>query len=238
MRRLPLHPLKAPPMALHAALAIVTAGLSVAWGGCERRVEEPLPEVHPPAPVAEVASSVAKPWGKRCVRESPAVPRRKTPPSPDPTCPVDKEKPPALRTGKVTFHDGASGSDQRPKPQAPADASTNPQSTTIEVEIAENDHDRQRGLMYRTSMPADHGMIFAFAEKTDHSFWMHNTCIPLDMLYLDTDGLIVGIEENTPTMSDSTFEVGCESQYVLEVNAGWTRAHGVMAGQRVKIEGL
>ena len=81
-------------------------------------------------------------------------------------------------------------------------------------------------------------MIFSFEEKSNHSFWMHNTCIPLDMLYLDDDGLIVGIEENTPTMSDDTFEVGCESKYVLEVNAGWTRAHGVMAGQRVKIDGV
>jgi uncharacterized protein len=210
------------PRALHLGLAIVTAGLSISWGGCDRHVEEPLPEPQPqarPAPVADAASETAKPWGKRCVRESPAVPRRRTPPSPDPGCPRDTEKkPPALRTGKVTF--------------------ANPQGTTIDVEVAENDHDRQRGLMYRTSMPADHGMIFRFDEKTDHSFWMHNTCIPLDMLYLDSDGLIVGIEENTPTLSDDTFEVGCESQYVLEVNAGWTRAHGVMAGQRAKLEGI
>ena len=79
---------------------------------------------------------------------------------------------------------------------------------------------------------------FWFAEKENHSFWMHNTCIPLDMLYLDDDGLIVGIEENTPTISDDTFEVGCASRYVLELNAGWTRAHGVTAGQKVKIEGI
>jgi uncharacterized protein len=212
------------PRALHLGLAIVAAGLSISWGGCERHVDEPLPEARPPAKLAPVDDAGAattdarKPWGKRCVRESPAVPHRKTPPSPAPGCPKDIEKPPALRTGKVTF--------------------TNPQGTTIDVEIAENDHDRQRGLMYRTNMPADHGMIFAFDEKTNHSFWMHNTCIPLDMLYLDGDGLIVGIEENTPTLSNDTFEVGCESQYVLEVNAGWTRAHGVMAGQRAKLEGI
>jgi uncharacterized membrane protein (UPF0127 family) len=58
------------------------------------------------------------------------------------------------------------------------------------------------------------------------------------MLYIDDDGLIVGIEENTPTLSDDTFEVGCASKYVLEVNAGWTRSHGVKAGQRVRIEGI
>ena len=91
--------------------------------------------------------------------------------------------------------------------------------------------------MYRKSMPPDQGMIFWFAEKENHSFWMHNTCIPLDMLYLDDDGLIVGIEENTPTISDDTFEVGCPSRYVLELNAGWTRAHGVTDGAAIGIAG-
>ena len=155
-----------------------------------------------------------------------AAPRRSTPAnaggSPDPGCPRDPEKPAPLRTAKVTFP--ASGRDGG--------------ETTITVEVAQKDHDRERGLMYRTRMGDDHGMIFLFEEKSDHAFWMHNTCIPLDMLYLDDDGLIVGIEENTPTISDDTFEVGCESKYVLELNAGWTRAHGVFAGQKVKIEGI
>src|SRR5262249_39996520 len=118
----------------------------------------------------------------------------------------------------------------------PGAATAGPKEIPIEVEVAESEHDRQRGLMFRTQMADDHGMIFVFGEKTDHSFWMHNTCIPLDMLYIDEDGLIVGIEENTPTLSDDTFSVGCESKYVLEVNAGYCRAHGIKAGQWVKIE--
>jgi uncharacterized membrane protein (UPF0127 family) len=201
----------------------IVAGLVVPFvaaalaAGCERKVEEPLPEVHPLDP-SSVHTAEPKPWGGRCVKETPAVARRKAPSSPDPRCPKDPEKPPVLRTGKVTFT-GAKGD-------------------TVTVEIAENDHDRQRGLMYRKSMPDDRGMIFWFQEKDNHAFWMHNTCIPLDMLYIDGDGLIVGIEENTPTMSDDTFEVGCPSQYVLELNAGWARAHGVRAGQKVKIEGI
>jgi hypothetical protein len=81
-------------------------------------------------------------------------------------------------------------------------------------------------------------MLFDLGVRDDHKFWMHNTCIPLDMLFIDDDGLIVGIEENTPTMSDDTFAVGCPSRYVLELNAGWTRKHGVVAGQKVKLEGL
>jgi uncharacterized membrane protein (UPF0127 family) len=214
-------------------LALATAVLSASCGGCERRVEEPVPEVRPLATSAQTPGqtpggppgearlaadtpATAKPWGSRCVRESPRAAKRSAPPSPDPRCPADPERPAPLRTGKVTFSPG----------------------DTIKVEVAEKDHDRQRGLMFRPRMAGDHGMIFVFEEKSNHSFWMHNTCIPLDMLYLDDDGLIVGIEENTPTMSDETFDVGCDSRYVLEVNAGWTRAHGVTAGQRVRIEGL
>jgi len=217
MRR--LSPPARPRHALHLALGIASlvAAAPVFGGGCSR-VDEPLPQARSLALATQLDQPSGKPWGKRCVRESPRTAKRSTPPSPDPRCPRDPEKPKPLATGKVTFADA--------------------QTTTISVEIARNDHDRQRGLMYRPAMPQDQGMIFSFEEKSNHSFWMHNTCIPLDMLYLDDDGLIVGIEENTPTMSDDTFEVGCESKYVLEVNAGWTRAHGVMAGQRVKIDGV
>lgn len=210
-------------LALGGAAALVTA--------CERRVEEPTPEVrplHPPA-FSSAASQKADPTVEppkppparaqgRCVKPTPAAAARPTPKSPDPACPKDPETPPKLRNAKVVF--------------------TEAKGDAVTVEVAENDHDRQRGLMYRKSMPQDHGMIFNFAVTENHAFWMHNTCIPLDMLFIAEDGLIVGIEENTPTMSDDTFEVGCPSKYVLELNAGWTRAHGVTAGQRVKLEGL
>jgi len=204
-------PLASPALALALAAVALLAG-------CERKVEEPLPDVHPLDPTSVSATPPPKPWGSRCVRESPRHALRTAPESPDPRCPRDPEKPPTLRSGKVTFT-GAKGE-------------------VVAVEIAENDHDRQRGLMYRKSMPDDRGMIFWFDHKDDHSFWMHNTCIPLDMLFIDDDGLIVGIEENTPTISDDTFSVGCQSRYVLELNAGWSRAHGVTAGQKVKIEGI
>jgi hypothetical protein len=83
-------------------------------------------------------------------------------------------------------------------------------------------------------MADDRGMLFALVRE-DHSFWMHNTCIPLDLLYVDDDGLIVGIVENAPTLDDAPRSVGCPSRFVLEVNAGWTRKHGVKAGQRMTI---
>jgi uncharacterized protein len=202
--------------------------------GCERRIEEPGPPARPadPTSVAKVAPSAAatveapmapgasagSPTKGRCIKPTPPVAERKIVPSPDPRCPRDPETPPKLRSGKVTFTDA--------------------KGQTVDVEIAENDHDRQRGLMYRKSMPDAHGMIFTFDRKEDHAFWMHNTCIPLDMLYIDDDGLIVGIEENTPTISDDTFQVGCMSSYVLELNAGFSRAHQVRAGQFVKLTGI
>jgi uncharacterized membrane protein (UPF0127 family) len=84
-------------------------------------------------------------------------------------------------------------------------------------------------------MGEDRGMLFDLRTRSDHEFWMHNTCIPLDLLFVDTDGLIVGIVENAPTLDDAPRSVKCPSRYVLEVNAGWSRRHGVKAGQQMSI---
>jgi uncharacterized membrane protein (UPF0127 family) len=78
-------------------------------------------------------------------------------------------------------------------------------------------------------------MLFSLTPREEHPFWMHNTCIPLDLLYIDEDGFIVGIIESAPTLNDAPRTVGCPSRYVLEVNAGWSRRHGVKAGQHMTI---
>jgi uncharacterized protein len=216
------------PLVVRLAASVAFTGLVAA--SCDRRVEEPVSTGSQATPNP---GSTGSPSGQgapervlppfvaagRCVRQTPPDPERTAPPSPDPRCPPDPSTPPALRGGKVTFEAGKG----RP---------------VVDVDIAEKDADRQRGLMYRKAMPEGRGMIFRFEEKQDHTFWMHNTCIPLDMLFIDDDGLIVGIQENTPTMTDQTFSVGCPSRYVLELNAGWCRRHGVVAGQRVKLEGI
>ncbi len=198
---------------------------------CEPRVEEPVrPEVTtapasagsaaaPTTPATRAATTaIAAPARPdRCIRATPKAPDRTLARDGgvDPACPKDPDKAPKLRAGKVTFEGG---------------------KAAVAVEIAAEDHDRQRGLMYRKKLAEDAGMIFAFEERRNHTFWMHNTCIPLDMIFLDGDGTIVGIEENVPTMDDSTFEVGCPSRYVLEVNAGYSRRHAVEAGQRVTLD--
>jgi uncharacterized membrane protein (UPF0127 family) len=103
------------------------------------------------------------------------------------------------------------------------------------VELAQTSHDLEKGLMYRREMPEDRGMLFRLGERRDHTFWMHNTCIPLDMLFVDDDGTVVGIVEGAEPLTDVSRSVGCPSTYVLETNAGWARRHGVRPGQRMGI---
>jgi uncharacterized membrane protein (UPF0127 family) len=90
--------------------------------------------------------------------------------------------------------------------------------------------------MYRTAMPEDQGMIFSWPEEAERTFWMHNTCIPLDMLFIAADGTILGVVEQVPVLNDSPRGIPCPVAHVLELNAGWVRAHGVAPGQRIKIE--
>jgi uncharacterized membrane protein (UPF0127 family) len=107
--------------------------------------------------------------------------------------------------------------------------------TAVDAELVRSEHDAMRGLMYRKTLGAERGMLFDLRIRDDHKFWMHNTCIPLDLLYIDEDGLLVGIVENAPTLDDESRGVGCPSRWVLEVNAGWSRRHGVKAGQHVSL---
>jgi len=102
---------------------------------------------------------------------------------------------------------------------------------SVQVEVVSSPHDTERGLMYRTHMPDDHGMLFQL-DRRDHTFWMHNTCISLDLVYIDDDR-IVGIVDSAPILNDDPQGVGALSTDVLELNAGFCRRHGIRAGQRV-----
>jgi uncharacterized membrane protein (UPF0127 family) len=132
-------------------------------------------------------------------------------------CPPDTGTVPVLPWGSVLFSDA-------------------PEKPRIKVELAREHAARTRGLMYRTSMPEAQGMLFSWEEESVHSFWMQNTCIPLDMLFIAKDGVIVGILEEVPTLNERPRTVPCPVAHVLEVNAGWSRRHGVRAGQRVDIQ--
>jgi uncharacterized membrane protein (UPF0127 family) len=111
-----------------------------------------------------------------------------------------------------------------------------PGSPRVAVELARTNHDRQRGLMYRTTLDKDEGMLFSWSDERPRSFWMKNTCLPLDMLFIAADGVIVGILEQVPTMNTASRSVRCPAAHVLEVNAGYCRAHGIEPGQRVQVD--
>ena len=122
----------------------------------------------------------------------------------------------------------------------PADGK--PQSlpiTTIKVgphpvaaEVAATPDQRTIGLMYRFSLPADHGMLFVFPEPQPLSFWMRNTYIPLSIAYIDVEGRILNVVEMAPR-SDATVPSRGLALYALEMRKGWFADKGVGPGTRV-----
>ncbi|HTE49427.1 MAG TPA: DUF192 domain-containing protein [Kofleriaceae bacterium] len=101
----------------------------------------------------------------------------------------------------------------------------------VAVEVARTRRQIQLGLMYRTHMPPDAGMLFLFARPGVQRFWMKNTLIPLDMIFVTSEMVVGGVVANAePKTLTSRTVPGVESQYVVEVNAGWAVAHGVAAG--------
>ncbi len=107
----------------------------------------------------------------------------------------------------------------------------------VEVEIADTQPARTRGMMWRTSVPAGTGMLFIFPTEEDHAFWMRNTLVPLDMLFLDHTGQVVGIVAQAEPQTLDRRSVGKPSVYVLEVAGGWTEKAGVLPGARVEMTG-
>jgi hypothetical protein len=101
------------------------------------------------------------------------------------------------------------------------------------VEVVDNDADRAKGLMYRKSLPEGTGMLFDFKRDQDVSFWMQNTYIPLDMLFIRGDGRILRIQENAEPLSTKLIPSGGPVRAVLEVIGGTTRKLGIAAGDRV-----
>jgi len=97
---------------------------------------------------------------------------------------------------------------------------------------------QQLGLMHRKSMPADHGMIFVFPDERERSFWMKNTLIPLDMIFISADREIVGIVANAEPETLTGRGVPVPSQFVLEIGGGLAAQRGILAGQRVEFRGV
>ena len=101
------------------------------------------------------------------------------------------------------------------------------------VELAANEADRERGLMYRKSLPEGHGMLFDFGYPQPTAFWMHNTYISLDIIFIAPDGRIIRIAENAKPMNDTLIPSGGLVRGVLEVIGGTARKLGIKAGDKV-----
>ena len=101
------------------------------------------------------------------------------------------------------------------------------------VELANNDDERSRGLMFRKELPEGRGMLFDFKREQPVSMWMKNTLIPLDMLFIARDGRIARIAENTEVRSERVISSGVPVVAVLEVIAGTAKKYGIAPGDRV-----
>jgi uncharacterized protein len=106
------------------------------------------------------------------------------------------------------------------------------------VEVADTPARREMGLQYRRDLAQDRGMIFLFPEEEQLSFWMKNTSVSLDMIFISADRKIVGVVENATPFSLDSRSVSGRSQYVLEINGGLARRYGVAAGDRVRFQGF
>ncbi|TCV01642.1 hypothetical protein EV686_102355 [Paracandidimonas soli] len=105
----------------------------------------------------------------------------------------------------------------------------------IRVEVAATDASRNQGLMFRTSLPPDHGMLFAFDTPSRTCFWMKNTLIPLSIAFIDGTGRIINILDMQPHSLDNHCPESA-MRYALEMPKGWFRDAGIEAGD--KVEGL
>lgn len=121
--------------------------------------------------------------------------------------------------------------------KSPANLPTVPMrigSAQYTVEVAATDATREHGLMQRDAMPANWGMIFVFAEDTADGFWMHNTRIPLDIVFVEVGGRVVGVRtmkpyDETPVKPDYPY------RWAIELNKGQIEKSGIKEGDRVEI---
>jgi uncharacterized membrane protein (UPF0127 family) len=108
----------------------------------------------------------------------------------------------------------------------------------VSVEIANTPDQRSLGLMYRKELGAEAGMLFVFDEPDHLMFWMKNTVLPLDMIFIRDDRHVLGVVKNAVPYTTTSRGVPGESRYVLEVNAGFSDRHGIADGDAVSFEGI
>lgn len=104
----------------------------------------------------------------------------------------------------------------------------------VRVELARTPEEQMRGLMHRRSLEPDTGMLFLFDRAEPRRFWMRNTFIPLDMIFLDAARVVISIEENTVPLDETGRGPDQPAQFVVEVAGGYARSHGITVGSHVQ----
>jgi uncharacterized protein len=108
----------------------------------------------------------------------------------------------------------------------------------VKVELARTEPERSRGLMFRQHLDSGRGMLFLFEQPSVLKFWMKNTYIPLDMIFMDAAKRVLFIEENAEPLTLAPRGPDVSAQYVLEVPGGWSRDHGIEPGTTVQFVGI
>jgi uncharacterized protein len=104
----------------------------------------------------------------------------------------------------------------------------------IDIQIANTEFDRELGLMFRKNMEENQGMLFIFPEASIQNFWMRNTLISLDMIFVNQDKKIITIRKNTTKLSDQTYSSTGPAMYVIEVNAGFADRYNIKVGDKIE----
>lgn len=119
------------------------------------------------------------------------------------------------------------------RPLEPLQVRTDRGVQSFQVEVADSDRERAYGLMCRKAMAPDRGMLFIFPQAEPQAFWMRNTLIPLDIIYIDAAGKVVSITRNARPLSDTPLPSAGPAKYVLELAGGRAAEIGLLPGDRV-----
>ena len=106
----------------------------------------------------------------------------------------------------------------------------------LEIEIVDNNADRQKGMMFRKSMPEHRGMLFVFDQQEPQAFWMKNTLIPLDIIYVNDKKTVVSIQKNATPLSEKSLPSDAPAIYVVETNAGYSAKFGISKGSKISFK--
>ena len=112
------------------------------------------------------------------------------------------------------------------------------ESPTVTLEVANTSEERKEGLMHRQSLPENHGMLFVYDDADQRSFWMKNTYVPLDIIFVAPNGTVLNVEHATPGPEDDgeldSYRSDGDAQYVVELERGFANRTGVEAGTELK----